>query len=56
MKLSRLKVAVDAALEKFGDLEINARYLPGDNWMGMEDYDEIISLNEKENELMLFIG
>lgn len=53
MKLSQLIAKAQEALEKYGDLEINARYLPGDAWMPMNDYDGLISLNESDEELEL---
>ena len=56
MKLSRLIEQAQIAMEEYGDLEINALYLPGDNWMRIEDYESVITHDEAENELLLLIG
>lgn len=56
MKLSQLIIRAQEALNKYGDLDINAHYCPGDNWMSMDDYDEVIDLDESRNELQLHIG
>lgn len=56
MKLSKLAEHVKKALEEYGDLEINTLYLPGDNWMSIENYKSAITYNEAENELLLLIG
>lgn len=56
MKLSRLAEHIKKALEEYGDLDINALYLPGDSWMRIEDYESVITHDEAENELLLLIG
>lgn len=56
MKLSKLLNRIQEALEKYGDLDTNAIYLPGDQWMPLYDYDNLISYDEEENGLLLNIG
>lgn len=56
MRLLTLLIRIQEALEKYGDLDINAIYLPGDQWIPMYNYDSLISYDEGENGLLLNIG
>lgn len=58
MKLSELIEYSKKALEEYGDLDVNARYIPGDAWIRIDigNYEEAFSYDEKENELLIEIG
>lgn len=56
MKISKLIQQLKEALNRYGDIEINAYMMNDDNWYPIIDYNPVVIYDEDEEELLIQIG